>query len=63
MRDEVAEGAEEELLEATSVWLAVAVARQRRAGLVAIRAKRRASIFFLYLKNFCGEEEGLSNEQ
>ena len=49
-RDAVTDGAEEELLEATSAWLAVAVARQRRAGLVAIRAKRSASIFFGYFK-------------
>ena len=51
---------EDELLEATSAWLAVAVARQRRVGsLVAIRAKRRASIilFFLGILNFCGEED------
>ena len=47
-RDAVTEGAEEELLEATSAWLAVAVVRQRRAGLDAIRAKRRASIFFFF---------------
>jgi hypothetical protein len=40
------------LLEATSAWLAVAVVRQRQAGLVtlvAIRAKRRASIFILFV--------------
>ena len=52
-RDAVTEGAEEELLEATSAWLAVAVVRQRRAGLDAIRAKRRPSIFFFwYFKTF-----------
>ena len=51
-REEVIAGAEE-LLEATSAWLAVAVVKQRRAaiGLAAIRAKRRACIFCIL--NFC----------
>ena len=61
-RDEVAVGAEE-LLEATSAWLAVAVVKQRRAatGLAAIRAKRRACILifrFLIIEEeqFCCRE-------
>jgi hypothetical protein len=56
-RDAVIVGAEE-LPEATSAWLAVAVVKQRRnaTGLAAIRAKRRACIF--YILNFFGGEEG-----
>lgn len=49
-------GGAEELLEATSAWLAVAVVKQRRTatGLIAvIRAKRRACIF-CYFRFFCG---------
>lgn len=61
-RDEVIVGAEE-LLDATSAWLAVAVVKQRRTamGLADIRAKRRACIF--YILNFLGGGSGLSNKQ